>query len=171
MNLSCVLLNAKQCRSCQSQLSCMSEPLCEICYTDCGLWSLYSRNDHDSIMLKMSKVTRQDLLWSWQAAIVSNINPKKKRVVDEPTAKTIGISKKWNQSKKWILNLSLTLISWGLAYYFIHYVGDEAPSLQSYIFPLTYEAYKSLRGDHYILITRDLCWLLNRGRVCTEIKL
>ena len=147
-----------------------SHSVCDLLYTDCGLRTLSSRNDHDRIMLKMSKVTRQDLLWSWQG-IVSNINPKKKRVVDEPTSKTIGISKKWNQSKKWILNLSLTLISWGLAYYFIHYVGDEAPSLQSYIFPLTYEGYKSMRGDHYILITRDLCWLLNRGRVCSEIKL
>ena len=120
-------------------------------------------------MLKMSKVTWQDLLWSWQG-IVSNINPKNKRVVDEQTRKTIGISKKWNQSKKWILNLSLTLISWGLAYYFIHYVGDEAPSLQSYIFPLTYEGYKSVRGDHYILITRDLCRLLNRGNKIVNIQ-
>ena len=160
------LYNAKQCRYCQSKLSCLSShgwPLSGwfVTLTILDQWSLYSRNDHDRIMLKMSKVTRQDLLWSWQAAIVSNINPKKKRVVDEPTRKTIGISKKWNQSKKWILNLSLTLISWGLAYYFIHYVGDEAPSLQSYIFPLTYEGYKSLRGDHYVLITRDLSRLLN----------
>ena len=70
------------------------------------------------------------------------------------------------QEMKPILEMNtepLTLISWGLAYYFIHYVGDEAPSLQSYIFPLTYEGYKSMRGDYYILITRDLSRLLSRG--------
>ena len=144
---------------CQSKLSCLwSHKLWDLLHWLTGP-AICSRNDHDRIMLKMSKVTRRDLLWSWQA-IVSTIYPRRK----ELWTKTIGISKKWNQSKKWILSLSLTLISWGLAYYFIHYVGDEAPSLQSYIFPLTYEGYKSMRGDHYILITRHLSRLLSRGQ-------
>ena len=83
------LYNAKQCRYTVNQnfLVCPATQ-CVICYTD---WTLYSGNDHDRIMLKMSKVTRQDLLLILTGYCLQYKSKEEKSCL---WTKTIGISKK-----------------------------------------------------------------------------